>query len=148
MVTAKSVAVSFSAIDSVALFVRRLVLPYAAWPSYPGEKGRHLVVLIGGDLVVIALGHVADLGSAGVVVLCGAAVDAALDLLPGVPVCGIVRLVLVVPSISWASVVEVISLALVVMFGSLVLVMVTGSLVFLCMSSLFLVLWAVFATAP
>ena len=45
-------------------------------------------------------------------------------------------------------VVEVISLELVVTFGSLVLMMVTRSLVFLCPSSLFLVLWSVFATAP
>ena len=54
-------------------------LAFVSW-----REGRRLVVLIGGGLVVVALGHVADFGSAGVVVLRGAA----LDVLPGLPVCG------------------------------------------------------------
>ena len=40
-------------------------------------------------VVIVALRHVANLESAGVVVLCGAAIDAAVDLLHGVPVCGV-----------------------------------------------------------
>ena len=44
-------------------------LAFVSW-----REGRRLVVLVGGDLVVVALCHVAGLGSAGVVVLCGAAV--------------------------------------------------------------------------
>ena len=38
-VMAKSVAVFFSAIDFVVLFVRMLVLPSASWPLSPGKRG-------------------------------------------------------------------------------------------------------------
>ena len=42
--TVKSVVVSFSAIGSVAVFLRRLMFPSAAWPSCFGEGGGILVL--------------------------------------------------------------------------------------------------------
>ena len=46
-----------------------LSLVFVSW-----QEGRRLVVLVGGDLVIVSLCHVAGLGHAGVVVRCGAAV--------------------------------------------------------------------------
>ena len=43
-VTAKSVVVSFSAIGSIAVFLRRLMSPSAAWPLCFGEGGGILVL--------------------------------------------------------------------------------------------------------